>query len=174
MADRVYTRRGLLIRDLLDCHNSQQVIDRIGDVKLDPFQAFTLAVLSVNQPAVVIDWNGQQSAIDLKGEAKMPLISSSLQDPNVIDLRRKLFSDMVVQQGKRDADLLYKFHRSHLPERGPISVCMHRQDAATVSLSAITVSAEKVEFSYHSNCPCRSAPPRKVLLERGDFYSATS
>lgn len=171
VSDRVYTSRGLLLKDLLDCHSSQQVIDRVGDLKLEPFQAFIMVVLSVDQPALLIDWNGRQTSTDLNGEARMPLTSSSLQDPNVVELRRKLFCDLMVQQGKPDAGLLYQFHRSHLPERGPYSVCMHRHDASTVSLSVVTVTPETVAFSYHSNCPCRSAPARKVLLERVAFHS---
>jgi hypothetical protein len=170
-AGGAYTSRGLLIKDLLDCRSSEELIDRIGDLKLDNFQAFTLSVLSVNQPAVVIEWNGRQFTIDLNGEARMPLTSSSLQDPNVVELRKKLLSDLMVQQGKLDTGLLYQFHRSHLPERGPISVCMHRHDAATVSLSVVTVTREKVEFSYYSKSPCRSAPASTVSFERGAFIS---
>src|SRR5262249_33296765 len=109
---------------------------------------------------------GREYRIDLEGEAQMPLTSSSLKDPNVAELRRKLFGDMVAQHGNLDASLLHRFHRSHLPGRGPSSVCMHRHDASTVSLSVVTVTPETVEFSYHSNCPCVPAPANTVFIER--------
>ncbi|HZE70865.1 MAG TPA: NRDE family protein [Pyrinomonadaceae bacterium] len=166
IADRVYTSRGLLLKDLLDCQNSQQVIERLSDIKLDPFQAFTMAVLSVDKPAVLFEWTGRECSIDPDGEPRMPLTSSSLKDPNVVELRRKLFGDMVAQRGEVDAELLHRFHLSHLPERGPASVCMHRHDVSTVSLSVVTVTPQTVEFSYHSNSPCLPAPANKVLIER--------
>jgi hypothetical protein len=171
VADRVYTSRGLLLRDLLDCQNSQQVIERLRYIKLDSFQAFTMAILAVDNPAVLIGWTGRECSIDLDGEARMPLTSSSLKHPNVVEFRRKLFGDMVAQPGRLDAGLLHRFHRSHLPERGPSSVCMHRNDSSTVSLSVITVTSERVEFTYHSNSPCLPAPANKVLVERAAIRS---
>ena len=165
-ADRVYTSRGLLLRDLLDCQNIQQIIERVSSMKLEPFQPFIMSVLLVDKPVVLIEWTGREYKIDLDGEAQMPLTSSSLKDPNVVQLRRKLFGDMVAKHGDVDAALLQRFDRSHLPERGPLSVCMHRHDASTVSLSVVIVTAETVEFSYHSNCPCVPAPAAKVLVGR--------
>jgi hypothetical protein len=84
----------------------------------------------------------------------MPLTSSSLQEPNAVGRRKEYFEHLVSQAGKLDAELLGQFHRSHVPVRGRYSVCMHREDAATVSLSAVTVTREMIEFSYHGSSPC--------------------
>ena len=46
------------------------------------------------------------------------------------------------------------YHRSHHPERGPYSPCMHRPDAKTVSYSEVTVSDEQVCFRYRPLSPC--------------------
>lgn len=163
-ADRVFRSRGLLLTDLLDCRDSLQVIEHVSDIKLDPFQAFTMVIVSVGKPAALVCWNGSERRTDLDAEARMPLTSSSLKDPNVVGLRRKLFCDMVVRRGQVDPELLDCFHRSHLPEQGPYSVCMHRNDASSVSLSVVTVTPETVEFSYHSNSPCLPAPTSKVFV----------
>ncbi len=165
-AGRVYKSRGLLLTDLLDCRDSRQVIARLNDIKVDPFQAFTMAIVSVDNPAALVGWNGSELSTDLDVEARMPFTSSSLKDLDVVELRRKLFGEMAVRRGQVDPELLDCFHRSHLPEQGPCSVCMHRNDAATVSLSVVTVTPEAAMFSYHANSPCLPAPANNVLIER--------
>ena len=50
---------------------------------------------------------------------------------------------------------LRSLHASHLPERGPYSICMHRPDAATVSYSEVTVSARRIAMSYQAGAPCK-------------------
>lgn len=50
---------------------------------------------------------------------------------------------------------LRKLHRSHLPQRGPLSICMHRGDAATVSYTEVAVSARRVTMRYADGPPCR-------------------
>jgi hypothetical protein len=166
-----YISRGLLLTDLLDCRRSQHVSERVNDIELDRFQPFTMSALAVEEPAILIDWTGSECTIQLDAEARMPLTSSSLKDPNVIASRRKLFAEMVSQPRKLDVDLLRQFHRGHLPERGPYSVCMHRHDAATVSLSIVTVNRDTVEFSYQANSPCLEATAENVLIERIAVHS---
>lgn len=169
--DRDYTSRGSLLVDLLDCRSRQHLSERVNHIELDRFQPFTMLALSVDEPAILIDWTGLEGTIQLDAEARMPLTSSSLKDPNVVALRRKLFAEMVSQLGDLDTELLHQFHRSHLPERGPASVCMHRADAATVSLSIVTVSRGSVEFLYHPKSPCLEAPAESVLIERNAVQS---
>jgi hypothetical protein len=168
--DRAYISRGLLLTNLLDCRRSQNVIDQLKQRELDRFQPFTMLALAVDAPAILINWTGLECAIQLDAEARMPLTSSSLRDPNIPALRRKLFAEMVAQPGDLDTELLHEFHRSHLPERGPSSVCMHRADAATVSLSIVTVTPRSVEFLYHPGPPCLETPAKDVLIERTAVY----
>jgi len=51
---------------------------------------------------------------------------------------------------------LRKLHASHLPERGPFSICMHRADAVTVSYTEVIVSERRVTFRYLPGSPCKS------------------
>lgn len=50
---------------------------------------------------------------------------------------------------------LLKLHRSHLPERGPFSICMHRPDAATVSYSEVVATAKRITLRYQPGPPCK-------------------
>ncbi|HSE25357.1 MAG TPA: NRDE family protein [Pyrinomonadaceae bacterium] len=161
-----YTSRGLLLVDLLDCRDNQHLSERVNHIELDRFQPFTMLALSVDEPATLIDWNGLECAVQLDAELRMPLTSSSLKDTNVNALRRKVFAELGSHRGSIDSDLLHQFHQSHLPNRGPHSVCMHRDDAATISLSIVTVGPASVEFLYHPKSPCLKATEEKVSLKR--------
>jgi hypothetical protein len=66
------------------------------------------------------------------------------------------------EAARNDADVgspawLRRLHRSHAPEPGPFSICVHRDDAATVSYSEIVCGPAEVEFLYQAGNPCAGA-----------------
>jgi hypothetical protein len=166
-----HVSRGLLLKDLMDSLSRSEVIQRVDEMELDRFQPFTLLVLPADEPAMSIRWTGSECAVDFRADARMPLTSSSLKDPNVVALRQKLFAEMLSQRGALDIELLHQFHLSHWPERGRYSVCMHRDDAATVSLSVVTVNRDTIRISYQPGSPCLGAKPEEVLLKRNPLRS---
>lgn len=165
-AEWTFTSRGLLLTDLLDSERSQELQRRVGNVDLGRFRPFTMAVLAVGEPALLIDWTGRECSVQPNAEISMLLTSSSLLGSKARELRERQFHKMMSQAGKVDAELLYRFHRSHAPAAGPYSVCMHREDAATVSLSAVTVTPQVVELSYQGDCPCSEVAVEKIQLAR--------
>jgi hypothetical protein len=164
-AAATFTSRGLLLTELLDSARRQQVCQRVRAMDLEQFQPFTMAILTVDEPALLIDWTGLECLVQPDADSRVPLTSSSLKAPQIGELRTEQFERMVTDVGRLDAMLLEEFHRSHLPARGPYSVCMHREDAATVSLSAVTVTKELIGFVYHPGSPCVAAPVENVSLE---------
>lgn len=146
--------RGLLLTALMDSDSPAQVSCRIKQSELTSFQPFTLLALAPESPALIIHWTGRELLTDSNAEAQMPLTSSSYETARVIECRQQQFAELKQQAGKITADLLVKFHRSHAPERGPLSVCMHRADAATVSFSRISIADGAIRFDYQSAAPC--------------------
>lgn len=170
---RTFTSRGLLLTGLLDGERAHQVYERVKAADLKQFRGFTMAIVTVDEPALVIDWMGRECLARPDADSRMPLTSSSLQEPEIGERRKAEFERMVSEAGTANAELgnaagnaemLWRFHRSHVPERGRTSVCMHREDAATVSLSAVTVTREMIEFVYHPGSPCEKALEERVLL----------
>jgi hypothetical protein len=77
--------------------------------------------------------------------------------------RRALFAalDLVTPEA------LFALHRSHRPERGRQSICMHREEAETQSLSEVSVTAGAVRLTHIPDAPCRgTALPTLVLARR--------
>jgi hypothetical protein len=52
---------------------------------------------------------------------------------------------------------LERLHASHNPEQWAASICMHRDDAETVSMTTLEVSGESAAMRYHAFPPCRSS-----------------
>jgi len=146
--------RGLLPIELMDSAASDEVHDRIVKGDLSRFEPFTLLVLEPQKKALLIGWTGRERLIEIDGEAAMPLISSSYDGAGVRESRKKCFERLMSGSGTASADLLFRFHASHEPARGPYSSCMHRDDAQTVSFSRIKVAAHKIQFLYHPLSPC--------------------
>jgi len=166
--DQKYTSRGLLLTSMLDADTCAQVHSRLLMTDLEKFPPFTLAAFSTEQPLMQIDWTGREFRVQFDAETGVPLTSSSREQPQLTAVRREQFRRLLYGADGVDVSLLEQFHRSHLPKRGPVSVCMHREDAATVSMSVVTVGPEKIEFVYHPASPCVTATPEKVVLKKAD------
>lgn len=163
---RDYRSRGLLIHELIDCPDLTVVSQRLDRMSLDHFRPFTLVSLLGGHPATMIEWTGDEKRVESNAERLMPIASSSLREQNVVRQRQQQFQEMAFKRGSVDAELLFEYHRSHLPERGPSSVCMHRADARTVSVSTVTVTEKMVEFAYYPNSPCQPAKTDQLQLQR--------
>ena len=150
-----YVSRGLLLIDLLDCVHTSSLQDRLHEFDLRRFRPFTLLGLTKGFPAIVMHWNGLELSIKPALETEMPLTSSSAREPGIAVERARQYAAFVGSAELDDA-LMDRFHRTHLPQRGAYSVCMHRAEASTVSLSKVTVSEGEVEFHYEGGPPCES------------------
>jgi hypothetical protein len=74
---------------------------------------------------------------------------------NVKAARKQLFTDMNLMESKSVDDYI-RYHSSHMPNRSKESVCMHREDANTISLSHVSVSEQSVSFRYADGSPCEA------------------
>lgn len=163
-AVRAYRSRGLLVNDLLDSRYTRLVRERLDELDLSEYQPFTMMALSVDEPARLFEWGANELTVQLDAEGRTPLTSSSLKDSAAIDFRKTFLAELERRKGSLSEEVLREFHQSHLPERGPYSVCMHRSEAVTVSLSTVKVSRDQIEFIYHPDSPCKPAVTEKVVL----------
>lgn len=159
-----YRSRGLLLMSLMDSLTVAHAHARLSREDLSRYRPFTLAVLSPNEPALLVHWTGGQKTFDGAGDPSMPLTSSSYRGAEVTAARKSLFRRMAEESGAVTPSLLRDFHSSHEPARGVYSVCMHREDAATVSFSHVKVGDETIRFSYQPAPPCDGSRPVVVHL----------
>ncbi len=179
-----FTSRGLLLMELANCRLREEVLGRIAERQLEKFQPFTLLILTPENSALIVRWDGNECLIDPDAEAQMPLTSSSFDSGRVIEARKRKFSELTgawiadvpfapasteawaERPRSSHASLLLEYHRSHDPSPSAYSTCMHRPDAETVSFSRIKVDSNSVEFRYHPHSPCREGKAEIKLLPR--------
>jgi hypothetical protein len=92
-------------------------------------------------------------------------ISSGFDEPGAQQTRGKTFGEALRRTSAGSTDWVHRLHRSHGPERGPYSTCMHRDDAATVSYTEVIVSRRAATMRYVAGAPCCCLPASIHHLE---------
>jgi hypothetical protein len=93
-------------------------------------------------------------------------ISSGYDEPAAQQIRGKTFQQALRQTSVGSLDWLRRLHRSHAPDSGPFSTCMHRAGAATVSYSEVTVSSRTAQMRYFDGAPCQCVRGQGADLRR--------
>ncbi len=149
-----FRSRGLLVLDLSDAESPCAVAARLRSSSLAAYRPFTLAALASGPQALAAEWDGYALRVSLHDDLRPPLISSSFATEVVRRRRHEVFAGFFGGHTPATRESFLDYHQSHLPARGPESVCMHRTDAATVSLSEVEVGPRRVRFRYLPNAPC--------------------
>jgi hypothetical protein len=79
-------------------------------------------------------------------------ISSGFDEPTTQKVRSEIFRKALTQKSAGSLGWLRRLHRSHSPCLGPFSICMHRDDATTVSYTEISV----MPYQGHVRHRCRA------------------
>lgn len=85
-------------------------------------------------------------------------ISSGFDEPKAQRVRGATFRLAKRQASFGRLDWLRRLHRSHAPEPGPFSTCMHRSDAVSVSYTEVSVMGSRGAMVYHEGPPCGGEP----------------
>lgn len=88
--------------------------------------------------------------------------SSGFDELGAQQTRGAHFAQALRQSSAGSLAWLRRLHRSHAPEPGPYSTCMHRADAATVSYTEVIVLPQAVRMHYLSGAPCRKPLPPPI------------
>ena len=160
--------RGLLVLDLAGSPTVAAAEQALAHTDLSRYQPFTLALFGPREAPRALRWDGAVTEVFPLGTQALPLTSSGRDADGVARSRRGTFARVATQHGGLTRAALDAFHRSHHPDRGPYSPCMHREEAATVSLTTITVQGTAIQLSYQPGAPCEGQPVVAVhLASRG-------
>jgi hypothetical protein len=107
-------------------------------------------------------WNGTGLAFD-RHEGPRLYVSSSLDQDGAERERGRSWRRLLGAHPLPDAGRVRAWLASHEPERGPLSVCMHRPEARTVSRTLVTVAAGRIELAYLDGSPCEASSQEVVL-----------
>jgi transport and Golgi organization protein 2 len=145
--------RGLLVRDLAGLPGAGELRSALAGLPLARYRPFTLVSVAPAGYPLLFEWNGQELSPGTVSEPGLVRTSSGSDQTGVERSRGALFRAAREAPGGLTPEVLTALHRSHLPEKGPLSICMHRDEAVTVSFSLITVSGDVVLFRYVAGSP---------------------
>lgn len=157
IAGRAAFSRGLIIPTLLAAKKIDEALILLNSLplsKLDPFRLFLVhegdrEITSVSSDGVDL------VAVSLPWE-RSHWFSSGFDEKTATRIRSETSE---AASGESDVDSLAwlrRLHRSHHPEQGPFSICMHREDACTVSMTEVNLLHEKATLIYHAGLPCQA------------------
>lgn len=141
-----FISRGEIIPGLIHAHDVEACRGMAETLECKKFRPFLLAAFQGNS-SFTLTWDGKTATL---GEPQLPLISSAFNYAAATRNRRGLLTEAE----PLTAEKLLALHRSHLPERGELSICMHRREAHTVSLTRVSVDEESASMEYFAGSPC--------------------
>lgn len=145
--------RGEIVRQFASTPDPLAAEEQFRRLELEDYRAFRMFIIDPSGRNCLCVWDGHQARVERN--VVTPKSSSSVDAQHVKTLRKNLFLDTGLSESKNTQQYL-DFHASHLPNRSQESVCMHRDDAKTVSLSHVKVGASDVEFAYADGSPCEA------------------
>jgi hypothetical protein len=134
-------------------------------IDLASYRSFRLLAISPAPPALVAEWDRRTLAIDANADVRMPVVSSAFDESAVGRARRAEFA-RIAGSSPPTLERLFAFHRS--TEGGPsaFTVAMERPEAATRSLTHVSVGAREVVMRYHPGRPDLPARESSLALAR--------
>lgn len=155
--------RGRLIPRWIAAADSFDLVRCIANEDLTDLPPFRLLAFgfddSAEGRAVIYGWDGRQRERSALESARGLVASSGLGDAAALASRGAVF-----QRIASTADAHRAFHRSHEPERGPYSPCMHHDLARTVSHTELEIGAEGIVMRYFEGSPCQAGLAAEVRL----------
>lgn len=145
--------RGTLVPRALRHESIDDAIADLARLPLEQLLPFRLILLHDRRWAEAA-WDDDALRITRPRELDEPLFatSSGLGDHRVTVPRRALF-DATVRGRPNDPRTQAAFHEHRWPDRPEVSVCMRRDDAATISLTLVTLRRDAAAMRYRAGAP---------------------
>jgi hypothetical protein len=147
--------RGIVIPHLLAGADLAGVGYLFADIPLSRLNPFRLIAASMADRAVrEWRWDGTVLKSRRHGWTRNHWFSSGHDEAVAIRKRANVMRVAAECAPAVTPAWLRKLHRSHQPERDAFSVCMHRDDAETVSYTEILATGRRAEMRYSARSPC--------------------
>ncbi len=157
-----WTSRGEIVRQFATTLNLLAAERVFRSMDLQDYRAFRMFLIEPNGGNRLFVWDGHQARVEVN--VTKPKSSSSVDAQHVKNLRKNLFENLNLSASTKVEDYV-NYHASHLPSRSKESVCMHRDDASTVSFSYVSVTQQFVSFRYADGSPCEAHLGEPITID---------
>lgn len=150
--------RGEVIPPLLESCNRNKAEQRITNMDLrDIFPFRLIGFFPAERALCQWNWDAQQLEMFRLPWRSRHWFSSGISDELAREVRGLTCSEAWKLPNAGSLVWLRNLHASHAPEQGSFSICMHRQDAATVSYTEILCAADVLTMRYRAGHPCEAS-----------------
>jgi transport and Golgi organization protein 2 len=147
--------RGEFIPALISAESLAAVHRRLLEIGFKGVWPFRLIAISAEEREVC-EWAwGTQLTQNYYEWQQRQWFSSGMSDHEANRVRSAVVEHAWKQPDAGSPQWLRELHRSHEPQKGAFSICVHRDDATTVSYSEIVVGGGLVTFRYAAGHPCQ-------------------
>lgn len=161
--------RGEVIPTLMGCGTAREVLELLPSIAAHEMMPFRLVFCDGHG---VFCWRSTEPAVLSEGVVGVPFwspemfTSSGLGDHLVEPPRRELFNTWFGDDPAAYTDEQLAFHQHRWDDRPHLSVAMSREDARTVSYTAVDIASDRVTMRYHPDRPDLPAEDVVVSLPR--------
>jgi hypothetical protein len=150
--------RGAIIPRLLAMGTREEMDRSLLSLPFDRLNPFRLFVIGKESDGIA-EYRTDNSGIE---RVDHPWItnhwfSSGHDEATATEIRDSVCRKAATEHDAGTLHWLERLHASHDPEAGSDSICMHREDAVTVSMTLLKVSNGEAVMSYRAGEPCKSS-----------------
>jgi len=138
--------RGLLVRELSDVNDFESFNQRLINKDLMLYLPFRLVFISLLEKYQFV-WDGKKLE---RQELSSFTSSTSYLSSKVLQKRQEHFAEIA----EMTKESLINLHSKHSKGGDEYSICMHRDDAKTVSMSLIEINHKEINYQYWDGSPC--------------------
>jgi hypothetical protein len=158
--------RGAIIPALLGSSTAGEAGIRIASLSMKTIKPYRLFTFSGHERLIVESrWDGARLEELCHPWIKRHSFSSGFDELRTTSIRAATCEQHVARISTKEE--LLDLHRSHHPEKGPFSLCMHRDDAQTVSCTLLEWNINQLSIDYIDGPPCLAASRHNATLETG-------
>ncbi|MFT5083287.1 MAG: hypothetical protein ACI9Y1_001328 [Lentisphaeria bacterium] len=167
------TSRGQIVArcaEFASINEAKSYVRSLNHAKYAPFSLLLFSPLGGASDSVdMLRWTGQRFE---ETQQCSPLVSSAINYENVLATRLSVYREYLsasassAQSCSLGTECHRRIHASHDPNASSISICMHREDAQTVSFSQISVLSSEISYFYTDGPPCETPTNPPLMLGR--------
>jgi Transport and Golgi organisation 2 len=154
LMDRIVSR-GIVVKELIKSQTVEDMCNLLRDLPIEAMPPFRLMAISLRE-SVIREFRWDQKRVVTVGHR---WIAGHWFSSGVDERRAELTRAAVCCRKWKEPDAgelawLRRLHRCHLPVRGGFSICMHREDACTVSYTEVEFREVRGTMRYHPASLC--------------------
>jgi hypothetical protein len=147
--------RGTIIPSIGAADSSALAHARLSALPLNRINPFRLVgVFADSQEISEWRWDLRQLTRSCRPWRAQQWISSGFDERKAQKVRSTTFRKALNQRNAGSLRWLRRLHRSHAPHSGPFSICMHRDDAVTVSYTEICLDRNRAAMKHANSAGC--------------------